>query len=266
MAVDFVLRRPAGLYQKLLAALKRVVFRRVDHFVHYFRNVEGLDRVYGIGATRSEFIPFKANLWRLRVERADPSGDYVLCFGRSLRDYDSFFEAIESSGLPGAITDPHVSGIWNHQSRFTRDVSALPKNVRVLADDISDESQARLLKGARLVVVPIVSSSLVASGIGTILNAMALGKCVIATAGPGVSDLFSDELLITPPEDPRELAATIVRAWHDEELRRATADQGLRYAATCGSEQDLFQRVLDAAARRFGPTVVVSGIAGAAST
>ena len=247
IALDMVfLRAPGTIPERLSVVAKRVVLRNVDYFLHYFKDVSGFDRWYGIGPDRSGFLDFKANLWNLQVERARPEGEYVLCFGRSLRDFDTFFDAVEGLDCPAAIVDPGAASVRQHGSRFTRPISALPVNVRVLDDDQTERSQARELQGARIVVVPMVSGRLVAAGISTILNAMILGKCVIATAGPGVTDVFSQELLSVPPEDPATLRSMIKKAWDDEDLRRRTGEHGLQYARRCGSEQDFYRRAIDA--------------------
>ena len=246
IAVDMILRRPNTIRANLSVVAKRVAFRYVDYFLHYFKDLRALESVYGIGPARSGFVDFKANLWNRRVEGARPQGEYVLCFGRSLRDFDTFFDAIQSAGCPGAIVDPQSALVWEHGSRFTKPLSALPSNVRVLDHNQTNESQAELLEGARIVVVPILKGSLVSAGISTILNAMILGKCVVASAGPGVTDLFNHQILSVPPEDPVALASTIKKAWADEDLRRRTGQAGLEYALRCGSEQDFYGRVIDA--------------------
>jgi glycosyltransferase involved in cell wall biosynthesis len=253
VAVDLVLRKPASLLAKLAAMRRRRVMKSVDLFINYFRDTSAIDAIYGIGE-RSIFVPFKANLWKLRSPAPAADGDYVLCFGRSLRDFDTFFDAMERVGCPGVIVDPRSSQPWVHGSRFTRAIEALPSNVRIVPDGTSEQFQADLLRNARLVAVPVVPESVVASGISTILNAMAMGKCVIATAGPGVTDIFDDELLSVPPEAPGRLADTIQRAWDDEPLRRRTATAGHAYATRCGTEQDMFQRIIDCVAdREFRP-------------
>jgi glycosyltransferase involved in cell wall biosynthesis len=246
IAVDMILRRPATMRAYPLVVIKRLMFRNVEYFLHYFRDLRALNSVYGIGPNRSGFVDFKANLWNRRVDGARPGGEYVLCFGRSLRDFETFFDAIQSVGYPGAIVDPQAAAVWEHGSRFTRPISALPPNVRVLDHDQTNDSQAELLKGAKIVVVPMLKGRLVSAGISTILNAMILGKCVVASAGPGVTDLFDNELLSVPPEDSAALASTIQEAWENDNLRRSTAQAGWQYAWRCGSEQDFYRRVIDA--------------------
>jgi glycosyltransferase involved in cell wall biosynthesis len=250
VAVDLVLRIPSTLRAKILARLKRVLFSRVDLFINYFRDVSALDRYYGIGPARSAYVPFKSNLWSHRVDEPNPDGGYVLCFGRSLRDFDTFFDAMERIKHPGVIVDPRSAKPEQHGSRFTRSLDTLPANVRVVVDDMSDQSQLDLLKGARLVVVPIVGGSIVCSGISTILNAMALGKCVVTSEGVGVTEIFDDELLTVPVEDAAALADTLDRAWTDHELRARVAEAGWRYALECGPERQMFQRIIDCLAAR----------------
>jgi glycosyltransferase involved in cell wall biosynthesis len=245
IAVDMILRRPHTIRAILSVVAKRAVFRRVDYFLHYFKDLRGLDSLYGISPSRSGFVDFKANLWDRRVDGARPNGEYVLCFGRSLRDFDTFLDAIQSAGCPGGIVDPRSASVWQHGSRFTRPLNALPPNVRILDHDQTNSSQAALLAAAKIVVVPMLKGRLV-SPISTILNAMILGKCVVATAGPGVTDIFTQEVLSVPPEDPSQLASVIKKAWGDDDLRRRTAQAGWEYAHRCGSEQDFYGRLIDA--------------------
>ena len=250
VAVDLVLRNPRTVRERILAIEKRFTLKRVDFFLHYFKDFAGIDERYGIGGSSADFVNFKANLWDRRVNGPQPEGEYVLCFGRSLRDYDTFFEAVELAGVPAAIVDPTLSQVRSHGSRFSRPLGSLPANIQILPDDMSNDSQALLLSNARIVTVPLVRGSLVASGISTILNAMVLGKCVVASEGPGVSDLFDREVLKFPPENAQALAQLLRRAWDDRELRTATALAGWTYGIGCGSEQDLFQRIVDKVAAR----------------
>jgi glycosyltransferase involved in cell wall biosynthesis len=59
-----------------------------------------------------------------------------------------------------------------------------------------------------------------------------------------MADIFKDEALLVTPEDTAALAEMITRAWKDDELRRRTAEAGLRYARSLGGEPDLYQRIL----------------------
>jgi glycosyltransferase involved in cell wall biosynthesis len=152
---------------------------------------------------------------------------------------------MERLPYPGVIAKPDMAGLRAHHARFTRSVDRLPANVRAVEDDGSEQAQIRILGNARIVVLPILKASLVASGISTCLNAMQLGKCVIGTEGPGMSDIFKDEIIAVPPEDPAALAAAIARAWEDGALRSRTSHAGRLYALKAGGESDLYQRIID---------------------
>jgi glycosyltransferase involved in cell wall biosynthesis len=246
IAVDLVLREPEDFGGRLGLVLKKALLGRVDRFIHYFRDLRGLTRVYGIGPERSSYVSFKVNLADRHALAPEPEGEYVLCFGRSMRDFDSFLAAMERlPDIPGAITRPDPRVFAAHHARFTRPISAIPANVRVLDDDRTEESEIRILRNARLVALPILAKSLVASGISTCLNAMFLEKCVIGSEGPGMSDIFTSELLTFPPENPERMAEVIRRAWGDSALRRRTAAAGRRFALQAGGEPELYQRIIN---------------------
>jgi glycosyltransferase involved in cell wall biosynthesis len=250
VALDLVLRRPLTWRQRLVHPIKRFLVSRADLYLNYFADVRGLADVYDISPKRCVFVPFKPNLPEpADLETPGTSGDYVLCFGRSLRDFDTFFAAIERLSVPAAIPRPDPAELTRHGARFTRTLDRLPANVRLLDDDGTGKSQAQMLRHAKLVVLPILKTSIVASGISTGLNAMLFGRCVIGSTGPGMSDVFRDEILTVPPEDPVALADVIARAWGDVDLRQRTAAAGYQYARALGGTPGLVQRIIDAVAR-----------------
>lgn len=253
VAADLVLRAPRSAASSMIRPLQRLLLLRVDHFIHYFRDLAGYTREFGVPAGRSSFVPFKVNLYGRFAVEPDSEGEYILCLGRSMRDFDTFFDAMEHLPYPAAITRPAPDLMRQHGARFTRSLDALPSNVRILDDDGSDEAMIRVVKNAKLVVLPILKTSLVASGISTCLNAMSLGKCVIGSEGPGMLDVFENgEVLAAPPENAAALAAVMRRAWEDEELRKRTAAAGYRYAQQQGGEAELYRRVIDQVAYWYG--------------
>lgn len=258
---DIVLRKPMTAWARFVTVFKRLLLRRVDHFSLHFTNLDGYQRYWGIGPDRASYLPSKPNI-RYRYEyKVGPDGEYILCFGRSERDYDSFFAAMEQlPDLPAAIPPPHIQQFRRHATRFSRSLDELPKNVQVLEDDGSVQSLIHIVEKARLVILPIVASRIAPSGIGTYLNAMLMGKCVITSHGVATSDVLTGgEALLVEPEDPKALAAMIRRAWTDDGLRVKTAEAGRLYAESCGGEPELRQRVIDRAVESLcHPRVVVS--------
>ncbi len=245
---DVVLRQPKSWRSRLTAGVKRFLLSRVDHYSVHFKTFDGLVKYFGIPEDRISYLPFKANIRHRYPYKVDPEGEYVLCFGRSERDYDTFFAAMSKlPDLPAAIPQPDFAGFATHSSRFTWRLDALPSNVQLLEDDGSPEALIGITEKARLVVLPILSARICPSGIGTYLNSMLMGKCVIVSTGPGSSDVLTDEALMVPPEDAGALADMIRRAWDDNALRLKIAEAGRTYAEACGGEPELFQRVLDRA-------------------
>jgi glycosyltransferase involved in cell wall biosynthesis len=249
---DIVLRKPLTMKARLTRPLKAFFLSRIDHYSLHFRDLAGYTRYFGIRPDQASFVPFKASVKDRDTFTVTSEGSYVLCLGWSERDYDTFFAAMDRLSYPGAIPRPDFAQLAQHASRFTRPLDRLPHNVRLMDDDLTTAAMVRMIEGARLVVLPTVASRITASGIGTYLNAMFMGKCVITSEGPGSSDILTrGEALMVPTEDSIALAAMIERAWNDDGLRARTAEAGLRYAAGLGGEPELRQRVLDVAIDKF---------------
>ena len=251
VALDLVLRRPTTWRSRAATVLKRILLSRVDHFIHYFRQLDGYQKHFGVGPSRSSYVPFKANIQGRFSYEVNSDGEYVLCFGRSERDYDTFIKAVGQTSVVAAIPVPNFGALRAHGSRFSVPLSSLPSNLRLLEDDGSRASWLRMLERAKIVALPILGGRMAASGIGTYLDAMALGKCVIITEGPGVSDVLTDQALFVAPNDAEQLAKVIVRANTDRELRERVAMCGRRYAESCGTEGDLYQRVAEVIVRWY---------------
>jgi len=243
IAVDLVLRHPFKLRHKLSAVVKRLLFTRVDHFIHYFRDISGYTRHFGISAARSSYVPFKVNIFDVRLSPEEIAEKYVFTMGVSLRDYDTFIRAISDLPYPAAIPEFSFKNFEGRDRTWRWTKENLPHNLTILPDSGMRADLIRNLAGARVVVIPTLASSLCASGISSCLSAMYLGKCVISTAGPGASDVLTDQALLVAPHDVTALKNAITRAWEDDSLRRETAEIGRRYAASLGGETELLQRI-----------------------
>lgn len=245
VSADLILRPPRSAGDRAKALLKRVLFSRVDKFVLYFKDLAGYERFYGIGAARAAYVPFKVNGREEIDARREPTpeGDYVLCAGRTLRDVGTFVEAMRRAGRPGVLLQQRRELLNAHGTDSW--AGELPPNVRLVVDD-SDriESYLDFIARARLVVIPRFGGDIAPTGISTYLVAMALGKCVVISAGPGAEDVLADEAVIVPPEDAAALAERIGLLWDDEHLRAETAARGRAYAERAGGERRLLADIL----------------------
>jgi len=251
VAVDLVLRAPQSLQSRISTGFKRLLLKQVSLYVHYFRDLSGYEHYFGISPEKSRYVPFKPNIRYKFDTPPSAHGEYILCLGRSMRDFPTFIAAIGALPFPTVIPKPDPAQHGIHGSHYSILSEKLPPNVTLLEDDGSEQAMVNMVSSARLVVLPILKTSLCASGISTYLNAMLLGKCVVLSDGPGGSDVLTDQALICPSGDPPALAALIQRAWEDDELRERTAQAGYRYALSLGGEPELRQRILDVVIPQF---------------
>jgi glycosyltransferase involved in cell wall biosynthesis len=248
--VDIILRKPRNLRERLLANFKRLLLSRIDCFIHYFKDISGYTRHFGISAARSSYVPFKSNFWGSKLPDCTTE-DYIFTVGVSMRDYDTFIRAVAGLPYTAAITEFALLHFEGRTSNFRWSRENVPRNLKILPDSGRREDLLRLLAGARVVVVPTQASSLCASGISTYLDAMYLGKCVIATAGPGTSDVLTDQAVLVPPHDVLALQNAIRRVWDDDHFRHRTAASGRRYAHSLGGDRQLIERVFAECLLRF---------------
>lgn len=249
VAVDLVLRKPESARHRLSAVPKRALLSRVDHFIHYFKDVSGYSRYFGISQERSSYVPFKVNSLDVPVDPAEFREEYVIAVGRSLRDYDTYIRAVGELPYPAAMSEFGFDDFEGRPASFKWNRSNLPGNIAILPDRGGRDGLIRNIAKARLVVIPTLASSLCASGISSYLDAMYLGKCVIVSKGPGASDLLTNEAIMVPPHDVAALRDAIRLAWENEGLRREVAQRGKAYASSLGGEQDLLRRIFRQAVR-----------------
>ena len=121
------------------------------------------------------------------LDRPDtPPGDYVFAYGNSDRDFDSLLAIADKVGREIVIL-----------SQTCVFPERLPGNVRLIRSRVSEEALMELIEGAAVVVVPTGNRAL-AAGQNVLLEAMSLGRAVVAAAnvavcaycGPGEGALF----------------------------------------------------------------------------
>lgn len=113
-----------------------------------------------------------------------PAPGYILSVGAEMRNYQLLLDAVSTLQTQVVIK---VSSIWMHAAR--RRVDRTPPNVKLISDHHSYPMMRDLYAGAALVVVPLFDTPQ-AAGITTILEAMAMRKCVVATTSAGLPDVL----------------------------------------------------------------------------
>ncbi|HTO97143.1 MAG TPA: glycosyltransferase family 4 protein [Myxococcales bacterium] len=189
------------------------VHRRIDRILCYASSEERLiTQGLGIPAAKVRRISYHADVGFFRpLPELAREPDLICAAGQLLRDYDTLIEAVR--GLPVrlkiAAGSPWISS-------ELRPGGPLPPNVEWRRYDRFELRQ--LYARSAVAVVPIFENDY-QTGISTILEMMAMGKCVIATRTRGQTDTIEDGVtgVYVPPGDRAALRNAIVRALENPE-------------------------------------------------
>jgi glycosyltransferase involved in cell wall biosynthesis len=218
--------------------------RSVDRLLVYFRDTRHFGKLLDAPASKFQYVPFKINGFE-RIRSIRPSEDgYIFCGGRSRRDFRTLFEAVKVLPCPVKVVTCAEAELNRHGSSMTG--LDIPGNVEIIRRDADEAFFLDCMARATLVVLPTVKDNLTQAGIGVYLQAMALRKCVIISAGLGVSDVLTDQAVIVRPGDAAELRTAIMSVWSDPSLRAAYAERAYRYATPLGGEDELYRSILAA--------------------
>jgi glycosyltransferase involved in cell wall biosynthesis len=202
---------------------------RADRVVFFSKGGIEAAAAMGLARARLRFIPLGV---RAVAEWQPPFGEYLLAVGRDSRDWPTLARAAEGLPCDVVVVGPRAL--------------AEPGPLKV-ASQVDRERLRELIGGARALVVPLQRAERTAGQLA-VLDAMAVGRAVVATRAQGTEDYVSSETgLLVPPEDPRALHQALLRV-----LDRSTAERmGMAaYAAARGVHSlARFVAAIDAEAR-----------------
>jgi glycosyltransferase involved in cell wall biosynthesis len=220
-AVLLALRRMAGFHAKIaivdigLTEEWKIRERLLD-FV-----VPRADAIYPLGANQVEYIRRR---WRTGADvrfihqHVDtgfyrpgppmPDGPVLSVGDDHGRDFPTLLAAI--AGLQTTLV------LKSHMVA----PNGVGSNVQIITERLGGREYRDLFKRANFVVVPL-RPMLTASGIGTILEAMAMGKPLIVSDSPGISDyvVHDETALVVPCGDAAALKAAIERLLREPQTR-----------------------------------------------
>lgn len=233
VCVDLFLSRPVTLKARISLPLRIILLRRVHRFLVYTRRTEAYERIFRLRPDAFRYLPYKVNALDLILRTTSGDDGYVFSGGKSRRDFQTFVRAIAPLGIPAKImTSPE------HDSRrHGTTTTALPaaEMIQVIHNDSGLAPFVDCMSRARLVVIPLLKDEITQAGIAVYLMAMALRKCVVISRGIGVDDVIPDgAALFVEPGDEDVLRETVLRVWHDEDLRSSVAAAGYHYAMSLG--------------------------------
>lgn len=164
-------------------------------------------KAFGWTPSKTAFVPFHTSASFVDYP-AEAPGDYIIAAGRSFRDYDTLVAAVKNSGI-----DTLIVGDNGCQPRY-----AGYDNITVL-ENIPLDDLARKIAQARIVVLPLQDRE-ISTGQTILLQAMAMGKPVIATRTSGTVDyvISGKTGILVSPGDAGEMRAAIDALIRDEEF------------------------------------------------
>lgn len=193
----------------LFPAKKRVFFKlgagsELDRVLVYSTSEERLavDQLH-LAANRVQRIYYHADEQFFRPDGRPTEPDLICAAGQLLRDYDCLVDAVRDQPVRVQIA---AGSPWIE--RKLEPGRELPKNVtwgKLGRYELRD-----LYARSALAVVPIKQNHY-QTGIATILEMMAMGKCVVATRTHGQTDTIVDGVtgVYVPPADPLALRKAI---------------------------------------------------------
>ena len=212
-----------------------------------------LDRVLVYSTSEEQLAMGELQLPRSKVERIAYHADErffrpddsaveknLLCAaGQLLRDYDCLIEAVRE--LPVRVQIAAGSPWIDHTLRPQGD---LPQHVTW--GKMNRFELRQLYARSALAIVPIKQNHY-QTGIATILEMMAMGKCIIASRTHGQTDTIVDGVtgVYVPPGDPAALKAAIVRMLDNPEQAREIGRAARRYIEEKAGLDLFVNRIVD---------------------
>lgn len=203
LTTDLLMPRPSRALNVIGPWLKRL-----DGFACIRRgDITTLQDRFGVPSSRCFFVPFPASD---EVVEAAESEDYIYSAGDAHRDWATLAQAAASLPHPARIA-----------TKF--DLSSLvvgAPHISLLG--AQSPEQGRALASRAALVVLSMEDTLLPSGPLVLLDAMAMGKAVVATDVNGTRDYVLDgqTAVLVPPRDAEALASAIDGLMRDEPRRR----------------------------------------------
>ncbi|MBM0743678.1 glycosyltransferase [Phormidium sp. CLA17] len=222
---------------------RRVAQASLQHIsrfvVHTRRECDMYSQWLGLPKERFVFFPYQvADIPVIYEENA--TQPFIAAIGSAHRDFPTLFQAVEKLKLPTVV----ASG-----SRALTGLQ-LPSHVQAPLD-LGKQDCLRLAQEARINIVPMTTNAhITAAGQVTIVEAMRMGRVVIASRCNGAEDyiIHGETGLLVEPGSTQALVRAIEMLWDDPQLRNKIGHNAKNYAAQHFSDEAAgaaLQSVLD---------------------
>ncbi len=175
--------------------------------INYYKNI------FSKHKDRFLFIPLGRISSDLKPNDGDTSGkklkDYIFSGGTSNRDYKTLIEAVRQTVLPLIIVGKRFN--------FYENVGKIPSNIEIL-EEVYGQDFAQMMYKSKIVVIPLFDPN-ISSGQLVLLQAMELGKPIIATKAAGIVDYVIPDhnCILVSPQNSKELRCNILQLLYDSD-------------------------------------------------
>lgn len=225
--------------------LARLTLRSIDRFIVPSRQERQIYSQYlNLPIDRFEFIPYHIPEIEIKYQE-ETEKPFITALGSAHRDYALLFKAAANLDIPTIVATGQaaVEGL------------AVPSNVQ-LPFGISRDECFRLSQQARINVLPMVPRQDAPAGIVTVVEAMRMGRPIIASRCNGVEDYITHGKTgwLVEPNNLTELQAAIALLWENEALRTELGQAAKQYAQEHLSDEagaTALGRILDDVAQAY---------------
>ncbi|WP_243902704.1 glycosyltransferase family 4 protein [Aetokthonos hydrillicola] len=234
-------------YSGVKRKLAQLSLNKIDYFiVHTRREVDIYHKWLGIPLNRIEFIPIHEKELPVTAPE-NTTNPFIVSLGSAHRDFPTLFQAVEKLKIPTVVgsSPKALQGL------------TIPPGVKT-PFGIDRIECLRIAHEARLSVVPLLPKpQAIGAGIVTIIEAMHMGRAVIATRCLGAEDYVQhgETGLLVEPGSVDELMDAIALLWNDSALRNKLAQRAKDYAQkhfSCEAAGAALGRILDKVADKAG--------------
>lgn len=218
----------------------RASLQHINRFVvHTRRECDIYSQWLGLPKERFVFLPYQVAEMPITYEE-NTTQPFITAIGSAHRDFPTLFQAVETLKLPTVV----ASG-----SRALTGLQ-LPSQVQAPLELVKQDC-LRLAQEARINIVAMkTNDQITAAGQVTIVEAMRMGRVVIASRCNGAEDyiIHGETGLLVEPGSTQALIQAIEMLWDDPQLRHKIGQNAKNYAAqNCSDEAAgaALQSVLD---------------------
>lgn len=209
--------------------LAQASLQDIDRFVvHTRRECDIYSQWLGLPKERFEFLPYQVS--DIPITHAENTTQpFVTAIGSAHRDFSTLFTAIAKLNFSTVI----ASGPRALAGLELPTCAQAPLGI-VKADCL------RLAQEACINVVPLLPNARVtAAGQVTIVEAMRMGRVVIASRCNGIEDyiIHGETGLLVEPQSVEDLVQALDLLWNDQELRNRLGQNAMQYAAQHFSDE-----------------------------